>query len=115
MSLAGVGGKVELGGRWWKVESLLGQGAFARAYKLGSGEEMSVMKVQKPACPWEAFVLEELAARLAASGLTAKLAGAVMSVDAAFFFDDGSCLLNAFSPHGTLLVHASISLSCSEY
>lgn len=55
-----------LGGFDYAVKCLLGEGGFARVYRATDRERASeaALKVQKPACPWEHYVLSKVRERL---------------------------------------------------
>ena len=57
-----------LGGFEFPVKCLLGEGGFARVYRAVDQENKRqvALKVQKPACPWEHYVLSKLHERLEA-------------------------------------------------
>ncbi|KAM9798303.1 mitotic checkpoint serine/threonine-protein kinase BUB1 [Neosynchiropus ocellatus] len=82
------------------VDCVLGEGAFAKVYQatdLMTSKKM-VLKVQKPANPWEFYIHTQLEARLRAHErpLFARMS-------AAHVFDNGSVLLGDLHDYGTLL------------
>uniref|UniRef100_A0A914UR37 Uncharacterized protein n=1 Tax=Plectus sambesii TaxID=2011161 RepID=A0A914UR37_9BILA len=91
---------VALGGETFKVDAIIGEGAFAQVYRCLAVEDgqLWVIKAQKPACPWEFYICEELSKRL-----PPEIAPGVMAVRDAFIYEDGSLLINEYHELGTLL------------
>ncbi|KAK0150127.1 Mitotic checkpoint serine/threonine-protein kinase BUB1 [Merluccius polli] len=83
-----------------RVDCLLGEGAFAKVYQATDpmSSEKMVVKVQKPANPWEFYINTQLDARLppAVRHLYSK-------VQSAHLFHNGSILLAELHRCGTLL------------
>ncbi|CAL8315659.1 unnamed protein product [Merluccius merluccius] len=83
-----------------RVDCLLGEGAFAKVYQATypMSSEKTVVKVQKPANPWEFYINTQLDARLppAVRHLYSK-------VQSAHLFHNGSILLAELHRCGTLL------------
>ncbi|XP_061785385.1 mitotic checkpoint serine/threonine-protein kinase BUB1 isoform X3 [Nerophis lumbriciformis] len=91
---------VSVGNSSLRVDRILGQGAFATVYQASHTESCAkmVLKVQKPANPWEFYINTQLDARLAPQ--VRHLYGRVYS---AHLFTNGSVLLSELHPYGTLL------------
>ncbi|XP_013873395.1 mitotic checkpoint serine/threonine-protein kinase BUB1 [Austrofundulus limnaeus] len=83
-----------------RVERVLGEGAFATVYQAVDpvSSEKMVLKVQKPANPWEFYINTQLDARL-----QPRLRHLFSSVRSAHLFHDGSVLLDKLHKCGTLL------------
>lgn len=96
---------VNLGGEDFRVEKLVGEGAFAKVF-LCSTEEKDhmpptvVAKVEKSASPWEFYVCDELHRRINEKSDFGKR---VMKVQDGFAFQDTCVLLYEYNPLGTLL------------
>ncbi|KAG7272622.1 hypothetical protein CRUP_033131, partial [Coryphaenoides rupestris] len=94
-----------------RVDCLLGEGAFAKVYQASDPmtSEKMVLKVQKPANPWEFYVDTQLDARLppAVRHLYSK-------VHSAHLFHNGSILLAELHRCGTLLNAVNLYKKLSE-
>ncbi|KAM8847389.1 mitotic checkpoint serine/threonine-protein kinase BUB1 isoform 1-T1 [Synchiropus picturatus] len=93
------------------VDCILGEGAFAKVFQatdLMTSQKM-VLKVQKPANPWEFYIQTQLDARLPAPErhLFARMSAAHM-------FDNGSVLLGDLHNCGTLLDAINLYRSTSD-
>ncbi|TNN61556.1 Mitotic checkpoint serine/threonine-protein kinase BUB1 [Liparis tanakae] len=102
---------IRMGRASLRVDCVLGEGAFATVYQATDPEtsERTVLKVQKPANPWEFYVNVQLDARLQPD--VRRLFGAVSS---AHLFQDGSVLLGELHNHGTLLNAVNIYKTMSD-
>nr|XP_061806368.1 mitotic checkpoint serine/threonine-protein kinase BUB1 [Nerophis lumbriciformis] len=91
---------VSMGNASLRVDRILGQGAFATVYQASdpTGSDKLVLKVQKPANPWEFYINAQLDRRLGPH--VRHLFGRVHS---AHVFTDGSVLLAELHGYGTLL------------
>ncbi|XP_017295472.1 mitotic checkpoint serine/threonine-protein kinase BUB1 isoform X2 [Kryptolebias marmoratus] len=91
-----------------RVDCVLGKGAFATVYQATDPvtSEKLVLKVQKPANPWEFYINAQLDARLQPD--RRHLFGSVRS---AHLFHDGSVLLGELHNYGTLLNAVNICSS----
>ncbi|CAF89934.1 unnamed protein product, partial [Tetraodon nigroviridis] len=102
---------ITMGEACLRVDCVLGQGAFATVYKATNPttSDKMVLKVQKPANPWEFYINTQLDARLqpAARHLYA-------NIRSAHLFTDGSVLLADLHQYGTLLNAVNIYRSLSE-
>ncbi|XP_061899635.1 mitotic checkpoint serine/threonine-protein kinase BUB1 isoform X3 [Entelurus aequoreus] len=91
---------VSVGNSSLRVDRILGQGAFATVYQASHTESCTkmVLKVQKPANPWEFYINTQLDARLAP-----QVRHLYSRVYSAHLFTNGSVLLSELHPYGTLL------------
>ncbi|XP_061559627.1 mitotic checkpoint serine/threonine-protein kinase BUB1 isoform X2 [Phycodurus eques] len=91
---------ISMGSASLRVDRVLGQGAFATVYQATdpAGSDKMVLKVQKPANPWEFYIHTQLDRRLPLS--VRHLFGRVRT---AHVFTDGSVLLGELHSYGTLL------------
>ncbi|XP_077442887.1 mitotic checkpoint serine/threonine-protein kinase BUB1 [Stigmatopora argus] len=91
---------VSMGRAHLRVERVLGRGAFATVYQASdpTGSDKLVLKVQKPANPWEFYINVQLDRRLGPSAR--QLFGRILS---AHVFTDGSVLVAELHGYGTLL------------
>lgn len=92
---------VNLCGRNYQVEKVVGKGAYAKIYVATdcSTGRRCVLKVQDEAGCWDFYILAEIADRLPAERPLASVVG----IDAGYFYDNGSVLVNECLAHGTLL------------
>ncbi|XP_067338875.1 mitotic checkpoint serine/threonine-protein kinase BUB1 isoform X2 [Channa argus] len=83
-----------------RVDCILGQGAFATVYQATdpTTSEKVILKVQKPANPWEFYINTQLDARLQPD-----VRHLYSSTRSAHLFTDGSVLLGELHNYGTLL------------
>uniref|UniRef100_A0A8C7KNA4 Mitotic checkpoint serine/threonine-protein kinase BUB1 n=1 Tax=Oncorhynchus kisutch TaxID=8019 RepID=A0A8C7KNA4_ONCKI len=91
---------IKMGEGSLRVDYVLGQGAFATVYQatdLTTSEKM-ILKVQKPANPWEFYINTQLNARLQPS-----VRHLFTNIHSAHFFQNGSVLLGELHNCGTLL------------
>ncbi|TRY84451.1 hypothetical protein DNTS_035814 [Danionella cerebrum] len=102
---------VQIAGQSLRVDSLLGQGAFATVYQATnlSTSHKHFLKVQKPANPWEFYINEQLNARLSPS--TRHLFN---SIHSAQLFSNGSVLIGEIHNCGTLLSAVNLYRSRGE-
>uniref|UniRef100_A0A3Q3XIR0 Protein kinase domain-containing protein n=1 Tax=Mola mola TaxID=94237 RepID=A0A3Q3XIR0_MOLML len=91
---------ISMGKASLRVDCVLGEGAFATVYQATDPvtSERIVLKVQKPANPWEFYINTQLDARLRPA-----VRHLYSSVRSAHLFNDGSVLLAELHNHGTLL------------
>uniref|UniRef100_A0A3B5KYW3 Protein kinase domain-containing protein n=1 Tax=Xiphophorus couchianus TaxID=32473 RepID=A0A3B5KYW3_9TELE len=91
---------LSLGSSSLRVDAVLGQGAFATVFQATNPatSDRMVLKVQKPANPWEFYINTCLDARLPPS--VRHLLGSIRS---AHLFLDGSIMLGELHNYGTLL------------
>ncbi|XP_022376263.1 mitotic checkpoint serine/threonine-protein kinase BUB1 isoform X4 [Enhydra lutris kenyoni] len=95
----------QLGSLLVYVDHLLGEGAFAQVYEVTHGEvndtknkQKFVLKVQKPANPWEFYIGTQLMERLKPS-----MRHMFIKFYSAHFFQNGSVLVGDLYSYGTLL------------
>ncbi|XP_061602383.1 mitotic checkpoint serine/threonine-protein kinase BUB1 [Cololabis saira] len=91
---------ISMGKASLRVDGLLGRGAFGTVYQATdpSTSEKMVLKVQKPANPWEFYINTQLDARVLPD--LRHLYGSICS---AHLFHDGSVMLGELYNYGTLL------------
>ncbi|XP_047184547.1 mitotic checkpoint serine/threonine-protein kinase BUB1 isoform X2 [Scophthalmus maximus] len=91
---------ISMGKESLRVDCVLGEGAFATVYQATdpTTSERMVLKVQKPANPWEFYIHTRLDARLQPD-----VRRLYSSIHAAHLFHNGSVLLGELHNYGTLL------------
>ncbi|XP_041832462.1 mitotic checkpoint serine/threonine-protein kinase BUB1 isoform X3 [Melanotaenia boesemani] len=91
---------ISIGNASLRVDCVLGLGAFATVYQATDPRtsEKMVLKVQKPANPWEFYINTRLDARLQPA-----VRHLFDRVRSAHLFNNGSVLLSELHNHGTLL------------
>lgn len=91
---------ISMGKQSLRVDCILGEGAFATVYQATNPVtlEKMVLKVQKPANPWEFYINTQLDARLQPD--TRQL---YSSMHSAHLFHNGSVLLGELHSYGTML------------
>ncbi|XP_038065945.1 uncharacterized protein LOC119736026 [Patiria miniata] len=108
---------VGLGDEWYTIDKVTGEGAFAKIYQASvltlhtadfsnplSGEnDKLVLKVQKPACPWEFYISRTLHERLDSIRNPVDVRASVMYANNMHVFPDGSCLVTKHHRNLTLL------------
>ncbi|XP_046394781.1 uncharacterized protein LOC124162323 [Ischnura elegans] len=89
------------GGHLLNTLKVIGQGSYAKIYKGYSTKwkKMVALKVQKPACPWEFYISNEINSRVTDH----LMKNSFMNVKEACIFNDGSVLISDYMEHGTLL------------
>ncbi|NXP21821.1 BUB1 kinase, partial [Scytalopus superciliaris] len=97
--------EVPLGSSSFRVDCLVGEGAFAQVYQASlpdadnpRNSQKVVFKVQKPANPWEFYIATQLVERLDPS-----LHHLYIHFYSAHFFQNGSILVGELHNYGTLL------------
>lgn len=91
---------IEIGGYKYQIKGCAGQGGFAKVFKAyvdGNPDEVVVLKIQKPAFPWEFFMYRQLDKRIPK--------GERMNFGFAHrlhLYSDYSILVAGFLSHGTL-------------
>ncbi|XP_054431501.1 mitotic checkpoint serine/threonine-protein kinase BUB1 isoform X2 [Pteronotus mesoamericanus] len=95
----------QLGSLLVYIDHLLGEGAFAQVYEVTHGDvkdtkskQKFVLKVQKPANPWEFYIGTQLMERLKPNARHM-----FIKFYSAHFFQDGSVLVGDLYSYGTLL------------
>uniref|UniRef100_A0A3Q1G9H7 Protein kinase domain-containing protein n=1 Tax=Acanthochromis polyacanthus TaxID=80966 RepID=A0A3Q1G9H7_9TELE len=91
---------ISMGNSSLRVDCILGEGAFATVYQATNPmtSERMVLKVQKPANPWEFYINTQLDARLQPD-----IRHFYSSICSAHLFSNGSVLLTELHNYGTLL------------
>ncbi|CAB1440473.1 unnamed protein product [Pleuronectes platessa] len=91
---------ISMGKASLRVDCVLGEGAFATVYQATDPmtSERMILKVQKPANPWEFYIHTQLDARLQPD-----VRHLFSSMSSAHLFHNGSVLLGELHNHGTLL------------
>ncbi|XP_072166979.1 uncharacterized protein [Diadema setosum] len=98
----------------YNVNKKVGEGAFATIYLAGCLDAQDitdldyedrkvVLKVQRPPCPWEFYIVKELHARLSRLPSQVDVRPCLMSADCAHVYADSSCLVTEYHRNGTLL------------
>ncbi|KAM9339289.1 mitotic checkpoint serine/threonine-protein kinase BUB1 [Symphorus nematophorus] len=102
---------ISMGKASLQVDCVLGEGAFATVYQATDPltSEKTVLKVQKPANPWEFYINTQLDARLRPD-----VRHLYSSIRSAHIFHNGSVLLGELHKHGTLLNAVNIYKGLSE-
>ncbi|XP_060610464.2 mitotic checkpoint serine/threonine-protein kinase BUB1 [Anolis sagrei] len=97
--------EVRLGSTSFHVDYLLGEGAFAQVYQASvldmdntKNNRKVILKVQKPASPWEFYIAAQLTERLKPS-----LRHLFIHFYSGHFFHNGSILVGELYSYGTLL------------
>uniref|UniRef100_A0A672Y9M8 Protein kinase domain-containing protein n=1 Tax=Sphaeramia orbicularis TaxID=375764 RepID=A0A672Y9M8_9TELE len=91
---------ISMGKASLRVDCILGEGAFATVYQATDPmtSERMVLKVQKPANPWEFYINTQLDVRLQPN-----IRHLYSRLSSAHLFHDGSVLLGELHSYGTLL------------
>ncbi|XP_061084320.1 mitotic checkpoint serine/threonine-protein kinase BUB1 isoform X2 [Conger conger] len=102
---------LSMGEKYLHVDSILGQGAFATVYQATepSSSNKLVLKVQKPANPWEFYINGQLDQRLQPG-----VRQLFNNLYAAHIFHNGSVLLGELHSCGTLLNAVNLYKSAGE-
>ncbi|CAK6969581.1 mitotic checkpoint serine/threonine-protein kinase BUB1 [Scomber scombrus] len=102
---------ISMGNASLRVDCFLGQGAFATVYQATepTTSEKMVIKVQKPANPWEFYINTLLDARLQPD-----VRHLYSSIRSAHLFNNGSVLLGKLHNYGTLLNAVNIYKTLSD-
>ncbi|XP_034534460.1 mitotic checkpoint serine/threonine-protein kinase BUB1 isoform X2 [Notolabrus celidotus] len=102
---------ISMGKASLRVDCVLGQGAFATVYQATDPvtSEKVVLKVQKPANPWEFYINTQLDARLQPD-----VRHLYSSLRSAHLFTNGSVLLGELHNYGTLLNAVNIYKTLSD-
>uniref|UniRef100_A0A8C4VKF4 BUB1 mitotic checkpoint serine/threonine kinase n=1 Tax=Gopherus evgoodei TaxID=1825980 RepID=A0A8C4VKF4_9SAUR len=97
--------ELTLGPKSFHVDCLLGEGAFAHVYQASvldtnnpKNNQKVILKVQKPANPWEFYIASQLVERLKPS-----VRHLYIQFYSAHFFQNGSILVGELYNYGTLL------------
>ncbi|XP_039386945.1 mitotic checkpoint serine/threonine-protein kinase BUB1 [Mauremys reevesii] len=97
--------ELTLGPKSFHVDCLLGEGAFAHVYQASvldtnnpKNNQKVILKVQKPANPWEFYIASQLMERLKPS-----VRHLYIQFYSAHFFQNGSILVGELYNYGTLL------------
>ncbi|XP_028252612.1 mitotic checkpoint serine/threonine-protein kinase BUB1 isoform X2 [Parambassis ranga] len=102
---------ISMGRASLRVDCVLGEGAFATVYQATDPmtSEKMVLKVQKPANPWEFYINTRLDARLRPG-----VRHLYSSIRSAHLFHNGSVLLGELHSYGTLLNAVNIYRNLSD-
>uniref|UniRef100_A0A3Q2UD55 Mitotic checkpoint serine/threonine-protein kinase BUB1 n=2 Tax=Fundulus heteroclitus TaxID=8078 RepID=A0A3Q2UD55_FUNHE len=102
---------LSMGNSSLRVDCVLGEGAFATVYQATNPKtsEKMVLKVQKPANPWEFYINTCLDARLQPS-----VRHLFSSIRSAHLFPDASVMLAELHNYGTLLNAVNVYRTLSE-
>ncbi|XP_051264964.1 mitotic checkpoint serine/threonine-protein kinase BUB1 isoform X2 [Dicentrarchus labrax] len=102
---------LSMGNASLRVDCVLGEGAFAKVYQATDPvtSERMVLKVQKPAYPWEFYINTQLDARLRPD-----VRHLYSRIHSAHLFHNGSVLLAELHNYGTLLNAVNIYKTLSD-
>ncbi|XP_066552942.1 mitotic checkpoint serine/threonine-protein kinase BUB1 [Amia ocellicauda] len=102
---------VTMGDRSFQIDSVLGEGAFATVYQASDlrKSQKLVLKVQKPANPWEFYINSQLNERVLPN-----LRHLFNNLYSAHLFQNGSVLLGELQNCGTLLNAVNLYRNLSE-
>nr|XP_033503878.1 mitotic checkpoint serine/threonine-protein kinase BUB1 isoform X1 [Epinephelus lanceolatus] len=102
---------ISMGKASLRVDCILGEGAFATVYQATDPvtSERMVLKVQKPANPWEFYINTQLDARLQPT-----IRHLYSNIRSAHLFRNGSVLLGELHNYGTLLNAVNIYKTLSD-
>uniref|UniRef100_A0A6A7G355 Mitotic checkpoint serine/threonine-protein kinase BUB1-like n=1 Tax=Hirondellea gigas TaxID=1518452 RepID=A0A6A7G355_9CRUS len=122
MPLVKTNTQLSLGEELFHVRRIRGQGAYAKVFQASTLDPMNVtllpdvpneeeeddesqmiLKVQKPACPWEFYICHELRERLRTAGRPNNVLDSVMRVNRGYYYNNGSILASQYHRYGTLL------------
>ncbi|CAI5444667.1 unnamed protein product [Caenorhabditis angaria] len=100
-------GSFEAGGETYQIQTLLGQGGYAKVYKAMSEEKKLVaVKYERPSCHWEVYVCDQLRFRLLQKTYErCKIIAnqCIMQITDAYIFSNASLLINDYHEFGSLL------------
>nr|KAG5697854.1 hypothetical protein BaRGS_017111 [Batillaria attramentaria] len=106
----------------YQLMGLIGEGGYAKVYRASKfdtdfddsmddmavdGSSSCVIKVQKPAAPWEFYICSEVQERLRRLAGPFDVRPAMNEISKGYFYHDGSCLVSEFCPLGSLLTLAN--------
>ncbi|XP_008296329.1 mitotic checkpoint serine/threonine-protein kinase BUB1 [Stegastes partitus] len=102
---------ISMGNSSLRVDYVLGEGAFATVYQATNPmtSERTVLKVQKPANPWEFYINTQLDARVQPD-----IRHLYSSIRSAHLFNNGSVMLTELHNYGTLLNAVNIYKTLSD-
>ncbi|XP_039176829.1 mitotic checkpoint serine/threonine-protein kinase BUB1 isoform X2 [Crotalus tigris] len=107
---------VKLASTSFHIDCLLGEGAFAQVYQASAldmdnskNNQKVILKVQKPASPWEFYIAAQLIERLKPS-----MHHLCIQFYGAHFFQNGSILIGELYSYGTLLNTINIYKKLTE-
>ncbi|PVD37415.1 hypothetical protein C0Q70_00005 [Pomacea canaliculata] len=111
---------INLGEDTYQLAGLIGEGGFAKVYRATnfgnnfddlSDDEMDspscVIKVQKPAAPWEFYICSVVHEQLSKLQIPMDIRPSLQEITHGYFYDDGSCLVSELCPLGSLLTLAN--------
>ncbi|KAK7484682.1 hypothetical protein BaRGS_00024090 [Batillaria attramentaria] len=113
---------INLGDDTYQLMGLIGEGGYAKVYRASKfdtdfddsmddmavdGSSSCVIKVQKPAAPWEFYICSEVQERLRRLAGPFDVRPAMNEISKGYFYHDGSCLVSEFCPLGSLLTLAN--------
>ncbi|CAG0914126.1 unnamed protein product [Notodromas monacha] len=101
-------------GESYEVDTIVGEGSYGRVFRAAvlrknpmehtmfPMNDDVVFKEQKPPCPWELYICNELHKRLRSSAAY-NIRPSIMKINRAYFFRDGCLLVSNFQSWGSLL------------
>ncbi|CAI2310926.1 unnamed protein product [Caenorhabditis sp. 36 PRJEB53466] len=98
----------EAGGERFQIQSLIGQGGYAKVYRALNEEGKTIaVKYEVPSCSWEVYICDQMRNRLLKDGKEKMADGCIMQVMDAYVFSTASLLVNEYHEYGTLLEYAN--------
>ncbi|ULU11539.1 hypothetical protein L3Y34_015163 [Caenorhabditis briggsae] len=100
----------EIGGEVFHIQTLIGQGGYAKVYKaLNKEKKVVAVKYEVPSCFWEVYICDQMRNRLIKDREDrVKMADwCIMKVMDAYVFSTASILVNEYHEYGTLLEYAN--------
>uniref|UniRef100_A0A8R1DEZ8 Protein kinase domain-containing protein n=1 Tax=Caenorhabditis japonica TaxID=281687 RepID=A0A8R1DEZ8_CAEJA len=97
----------EAGGEKFRIQTIIGQGGYAKVYRAINDEEKTVaVKYEVPGCAWEVYICDQMRHRLIKENSRDRVRMAdwcIMQVIDAYVFSNASLLVNEYHEYGTLL------------
>ncbi|KAF1768367.1 hypothetical protein GCK72_000179 [Caenorhabditis remanei] len=97
----------EVGGETLHIQTVIGQGGYAKVYKAVNEERKTVaVKFEVPSCSWEVYICDQMRNRLIKEGDERRVKMAdwcIMQVMDAYVFSTASLLVNEYHEYGNLL------------
>ncbi|OAF69979.1 hypothetical protein A3Q56_02238 [Intoshia linei] len=95
--------KISINGHSVLINSKIAKGAFATIYNATKIKTLA-LKVQKPACPWECYIVNELRNRITKMEAHYMLYS-FMNIDHMYVYNDASLIFYKFNKKGNILDH----------
>ncbi|CAL2046135.1 unnamed protein product [Caenorhabditis brenneri] len=99
----------EVGGEVLHIQSLIGQGGYAKVYRALTEEKKKVaVKYEVPSCAWEVYICDQMRNRLIRDGDRQQMTDScIMKVMDAYVFSTASLLVNEYHEYGNLLEYVN--------